>query len=130
MKNLKSFRMFESLDVSDLDFFWDFVNKVNYKSDNDYGRVSMYLVDNYSKEEIKKLEKVYRDLHEDLYNKYKDDWLGEPGINASDDSWNDLRADVISRGERFYNNINLRKLQLMADMNDYSENFGYSFQID
>jgi len=130
MKNLKSFRMFESIDISELEIFWDFVKKANYKSDNDYDRVSMYLVDNYSKEEIKKLENTYRDLHKDLYNKYKDDWLGEPGIDVSDDGWDDLRADVISRGEHFYNNINVRKLQLMANMVDYAENFGYSFQKD
>ncbi len=62
--------------------------------------------------------------------KYNTDWLGDPGIDVSDDGWDDLTSEVVGRGKEFYTNITVEKLQQMANDMDYRENFRYSFQTE
>jgi len=110
--------------------FWKLVKKVDWKSDNDYDRIKRYLLKNYTKEEIKDFSEIYSSFLDELYIRFEDNWLVEPGISVSDDGWWDLRADVIGRGKDFYNNITVKTLQSMANNHDYEENFGYSFNVD
>ena len=50
---------------------------------------------------------------------------------VSDDSYDDLRWQIVANGEEFYNNITLEKAQRMVDNNEYKECFAYAFhQID
>jgi len=50
---------------------------------------------------------------------------------VSDDSYDDLRWQIVANGEEFYNNITLEKAQKMADNYEYTESFAYAFhQID
>ena len=65
----------------------------------------------------------------ELGKRFHNDWLGDPGIGVSDDSWSDLRNEVVGRGKEFYENITVAKLQEMADSNDYNESFSYCFHI-
>jgi hypothetical protein len=65
----------------------------------------------------------------ELGKRFHNDWLGDPGIDVSDDSWGDLRNEVVGRGKEFYENITVRKLQDMANVMDYHESFSYCFQF-
>ena len=50
---------------------------------------------------------------------------------VSDDSYDDLRWQIVANGEEFYKNITLEKAQSMIDNNEFTESFGYAFhQID
>ena len=51
------------------------------------------------------------------------------GIDVGEDSWGDLRFDVISRGKEFYDKaINSSYvMKKMAEHRDYSESFIYGF---
>ena len=50
---------------------------------------------------------------------------------VSDDSYDDLRWQIVANGEEFYKNITLEKAQSMIDNNEYKECFAYAFhQID
>jgi len=110
--------------------FWELVEIVDWKSDNDYNRIKKYLLKNYTKSEIREYNDIYLSSLDYLYIRFENDWLGEPGISVSDDGWWDLRADVIGRGKEFYYTITAEKLMKMANKHDFDENFGYSFNID
>ena len=49
------------------------------------------------------------------------------GIDVGDDSWSDLRADVISRGKEFYDKAikSSYVMKKMAEHRDYKESFMY-----
>ena len=50
---------------------------------------------------------------------------------VSDDSYDDLRWQIVANGEEFYNNITVEKAQSMIDNNEFTECFAYAFhQID
>lgn len=120
----------EKEEPRDLRNFWAFVNKAQWKSDHDYNRIKTLFEND---EQRESLREDYQYLLDKLHEKFYDSWLGydgNGGINASDDSWWDLRADVIGRGKKFYEEITVKKLQHMANNYDYEENFGYSFQKD
>lgn len=111
----------------DYDNFWEFVRKADWQSDHDYKRIEKYITDNYNEIQQKKMRQIFNKLSSVLYNRFQEDWLGDPGIEVSDDGWSDLRAEVIGRGKEFYDNITVEKLQQMAIDNDYHESFAYSF---
>ena len=46
---------------------------------------------------------------------------------VSDDSYDDLRWQIVANGEEFYNNITLEKAQSMIDNDEYKECFAYAF---
>lgn len=110
------------------DFFWPIIEFLNYKSDNNYKRVKELILDLYrftgalSYDDIMLLIKILEfkltALEKNHGNKIK---------NVSDDSWSDLRADIVSRGEDFYNKavLDFDLVQRMADDNDYKESFYY-----
>lgn len=107
---------------------WDLIESLDWTIDNDYRRIEGELM--MMPRETSNLIREFVDKKQsELYNKFEDDWLGEPGIEVSDDGWSDLTAEVIGRGKKFYENITVKKLQLMAINNTYHENFTYSFQF-
>jgi len=111
------------------DQFWAQIEKLEWKIDADYKRIEQYLRDNFTISEVIRLKDFISEKVDLLYYKYESDWLAEPGIAVSDDSWGDLLNEVVGRGKEFYKNITVKKLQQMANIGDYFENFGYSFQF-
>ncbi len=110
------------------DFFWTVVDLVDYKSDNDYKRISSILKDlnkfaGVPAEKILILAKVLNFKCKILEKKWGDDIR-----NVSDDSWSDLKCDVVSRGKDFYEKIlnDFKTLQNMADEYNYTESFSYA----
>jgi len=106
--------------------FWKFVEKAGWLNDQNYTRINKKFK-SLSKEEQKELSDAFNKFHEDLYDEYKKDWIGTPGIEVSDDGWSDLRAEVIGRGKNFYDNISAEQLREMALNRDYKESFSYCF---
>ena len=108
------------------DVFWSIIDQLNWSKDKDYNRI---------KSELMEMDENFRDEISvfvsrkmiDLYDKYEQEWLSDPGIEVSDDGWSDLRAEIIGRGETFYNEISVKKLKEMALSMDYTESFIYSF---
>ena len=106
---------------------WAIIEKANWWKDHDYKRIAG---------EFQKLPKdVFKMLDEfitlkvrELSNRFEKDWLGDPGISVSDDGWMDLTGEVVGRGEKFYKEITVKKLQIMADDHDYRESFTYCLQ--
>ncbi len=112
----------------DEDELWDCIETLNWDFDPNYERIS------------KKLQELDREIAIQIYEfvcekvgdiqlKFEDDWLGDPGIDVSDDGWSDLTNEVVGRGREFYEKIDVECLQDMVDHNDYYENFSYSFQF-
>lgn len=111
---------------------WRLIEDATWKVDHDYDRIG----NEWSKldEDIfNQIEKFARNKQAELANKFEAAWLGNDGgggIGVSDDGWSDLTADVVGRGEEFYNSVTADKLREMADDDDYEENFMYSFNFD
>ena len=109
-------------------FFWPLVDILDYKSDNSYKRVKEIILDLYrftgalSYEDImlfiKILEFKLWALEKHHGNKIRE---------VSDDSWGDLKADIVSRGKDFYNRAisDFDLVQKMASDMDYKESFYY-----
>lgn len=108
---------------------WKTIEELEWTKDHDYNRIEDYLKDNFTIEDCLELSEFVNDMQDDLMARFHNDWLGDPGIDVSDDSWNDLTAEVVGRGKDFYKNITVKKLQEMANNRDYQENFRYSFQF-
>ncbi len=111
------------------DQYWKQIKELKWEEDHDYKRIEQYLKDNLTNSQAIQLDDFVSEKAEQLYLKYESDWLAEPGIAVSDDGWSDLLNEVVGRGKEFYKNITVKKLQQMADNNDYEENFSYSFHF-
>lgn len=111
------------------DQFWAQIEELEWQKDADYKRIEQYLKDNFTISEVIRLKDFISEKVDSLYSKYESDWLAEPGIAVSDDGWSDLLNEVVGRGKEFYENITVKKLQRMANIGDYFENFSYSFQF-
>ena len=123
----------EKYGISNIDkFFWRVVDLVDYKSDNDYDRIrEMFLNLNgfcgVSAEVFKALKEALKIKLDALDKRWGDD-IREVG----DDSWSDLRADIISRGRDFYNKAmtDFDMVQRMANEMDFEESFSYAFPYE
>lgn len=111
------------------DQFWAQIEELEWQKDADYKRIEQYLKDNFTVSQAIQLGDFVGEKVNQLYSKYESDWLAEPGIAVSDDGWSDLLNEVVGRGKEFYENITVKKLQRMANIGDYFENFSYSFQF-
>ena len=111
------------------DQYWQQIEELEWSKDGDYKRIKQQLIDTLTPSEIKQLVVFVRSKVNELGKRFHNDWLGDPGIGVSDDSWSDLRNEVVGRGKEFYENITVAKLQEMADSNDYNESFSYCFHI-
>lgn len=103
---------------------WNIIDGFNWKEDPDYKRVKREYK-SLPPEQRKQVGSFVAQKMEELNARFENDWLGEPGIPASDDGWNDICAEVIGRGQQFYDNITVAKLTEMAEKLDYTENFTY-----
>jgi len=113
---------------SEEDVFWNIIEKVNWKKDGNDNRIKNEL-SKLPKDTINKLRYFCYSKMAELSKKFDEEWLkhGSEGIEASDDGWYDIRAEVVGRGKKFYYSITKSKLQKMAIALDYKENFLYSF---
>ena len=101
---------------------WSLIKKLNYKIDDDYSRVGKEIA-KLTNAQAKELWEFVNSKAENLEKRF-----GDKIKRVGDDSWSDIRYDVISRGENFYNKVTLPILQRIVDRSDYSESFLYSFQ--
>jgi len=101
---------------------WALIDQSQWSKDKDYKRIQKIFskLPFLTKLELRGFVNDKIEALEDKYGK-KIQYLG-------DDSWWDLRADVVGRGKEFYNSITFDQLQKMALEVDYKENFEYSFQ--
>lgn len=106
---------------------WGIIEMANWAKDNNYNRIAKEF-NKLPAHKVEKLKEFIYSKHKELNEKFEKAWLGEDGgkgIDVSDDGWSDLRAEVIGRGEKFYNSITKQKLQKMANHLDYTESFLY-----
>lgn len=108
---------------------WGQIKKLNWWNDPNDDRVASELERYFTLNEMIRLRDFVDNKQRELMDKFNEDWLDNPGIGVSDDGWSDLTAEVIGRGEEFYNNITAEQLAEMADCNDYQESFLYCFHI-
>ena len=111
------------------DQYWKQIKELEWTKDHSYDRIEQYLKDNFTVSEAIQLSDFVKNKALALAVRFHGDWLGDPGIDVSDDGWSDLTAEVVGRGKKFYENITLKKLQEMANVMDYHENFSYGFQF-
>ena len=109
--------------------YWQQIEKLEWTKDHSYDRIEQYLKDNFTVSECIQLSDFVKNKTLALAVRFHDDWLGDPGIDVSDDGWSDLTAEVVGRGKEFYENITVAKLQEMANVMDYHESFSYCFQF-
>ena len=107
--------------------YWQQIEDLEWSKDGDYRRIEQQLKDNFPPSEARQLDDFANNKVIELGKRFNDDWLGDPGIDVGDDSWGDLRNEVVGRGKEFYENITVAKLQEMANTNDYNESFAYCF---
>jgi len=109
--------------------YWKQIEELEWAKDHDYKRIEQLIKNNFNIDEAIRLDHFVNNKVAELGTRFHDDWLGDPGIEVSDDSWSDLRNEVVGRGKEFYENITVGKLQEMANTNDYDESFSYCFQF-
>lgn len=101
--------------------FWEIVQELNFKSDNDFERCSYQLTSRFELGELLELEDIAWDLVRNLHLKFPHHQ------DISDDGWSDLCYDIVSRGKEFYESITEPKIKEMIKSKDYVTSFGYSF---
>ena len=87
------------------DQYWKQIEELEWSKDHDYKRIEQYLVENFTAVESVDLMKFTADMQDDLMARFHNDWLADPGIEVGDDGWNDLTAEVVGRGKKFYKSI-------------------------
>ena len=105
---------------------WKVIEDMNFNERGHTG-AGLYLVNEsgLSVDGMRKVESFARRKCGELYKQLFD------VTGVSDDSYDDLRWQIVANGEEFYNNITLEKAQSMIDNNEFTESFGYAFhQID
>ena len=110
---------------------WRLIEDATWKVDHDYDRIGNEWSE-LDEDIFNQLEEFARQKQAELANKFEAAWLGNDGgggFDCSDDGWSDLTADVVGRGEEFYNSVTANMLREMADVDDYEENFMYSFHF-
>ena len=105
---------------------WQVIEDMNFNERGHKG-AGLYLTNEsgLSLDGMRKVESFARLKCRQLYQQLFD------VTGVSDDSYDDLRWQIVANGEEFYNNITLEKAQSMIDNNEFTESFGYAFhQID
>lgn len=114
------------MDKSMESVMWQVIEDMNFNKRGHNG-AGLYLTNEsgLSLDGMRKVESFARRKCHQLYHQL----LNVTGV--SDDSYDDLRWQIVANGEEFYNNITLEKAQSMIDNNEFTESFGYAFhQID
>ena len=105
---------------------WQVIEDMNF-NERGHKKAGLYLTNEsgLSLDGMRKVESFARGKCRALYQRLFD----VKGV--SDDSYDDLRWQIVANGEEFYNNITLEKAQSMIDNNEFTECFSYAFhQID
>ena len=105
---------------------WQVIEDMNF-NERGHAGAGLYLTNEsgLSLDAMRKVESFARRKCNALYQQLFD----VKGV--SDDSYDDLRWQIVANGEEFYNNITLEKAQSMIDNNEFTECFAYAFhQID
>ena len=105
---------------------WQVIEDMNF-NERGHNGAGLYLTSKsgLSLDGMRKVESFARRKCRALYQRLFD----VKGV--SDDSYDDLRWQIVANGEEFYNNITLEKAQSMVDNNEFTECFAYAFhQID
>ena len=105
---------------------WQVIEDMNF-NERGHDGAGLYLTNEsgLSLDGMRKVESFARRKCGELYRQL----FNVTGV--SDDSYDDLRWQIVANGEKFYNNITLAKAQSMVDNNEYKESFAYAFhQID
>ena len=114
------------MDVVMESVMWQVIEDMNF-NERGHHKAGLYLTDEsgLSLDGMRKVESFARRKCSALYKQLLD------VTGVSDDSYDDLRWQIVANGEEFYNNITLEKAQSMVDNNEYKECFAYAFhQID
>jgi hypothetical protein len=109
------------------DRLWNRIEELNWTSDGDYRRIEDFIKNRYSFSSARELAEFVNSRATELGHEFEKAWLGDPGIACSDDSWSDLRYEVVGRGQEFFETITTSKFQYMALDRDYQESFEYCF---
>ena len=105
---------------------WQVIEDMNFNERGHKG-AGLYLTNKsgLSLDGMRKVESFARHKCSALYKQLFD------VTGVSDDSYDDLRWQIVANGEEFYKNITLEKAQSMIDNNEFTESFAYAFhQID
>ena len=105
-------------------FLWQQIEDMNFNERGHKG-AGKYLVEE-STLTFKGMKEV-RNFATEKANALYDQLFDVKGV--SDDSYDDLRWQIVANGEEFYNNITLEQAQKMADNYEYTESFAYAFHI-
>ena len=114
------------MDKSMESVMWQVIEDMNF-NERGHKEAGLYLINESGLKfgAVKQVESFARRKCAALYNQLFD----VKGV--SDDSYDDLRWQIVANGEEFYNNITLEKAQSMIDNNEFTECFAYAFhQID
>ena len=114
------------MDVVMESVMWQVIKDMNF-NERGHAGAGLYLTNEsgLSLDGMRKVESFARRKCNALYQQLFD----VKGV--SDDSYDDLRWQIVANGEEFYNNITLEKAQSMIDNNEFTECFAYAFhQID
>ena len=114
------------MDKSMESVMWQVIEDMNF-NERGHAGAGLYLTSEsgLSLDGMRKVESFARRKCNALYQQLFD------VTGVSDDSYDDLRWQIVANGEEFYNNITLEKAQSMIDNNEFTECFAYAFhQID
>ena len=114
------------MDKSMESVMWQVIEDMNF-NERGHNGAGLYLINEsgLSLDGMRKVESFARLKCRQLYQQLFD------VTGVSDDSYGDLRWQIVANGEEFYNNITLEKAQSMVDNNEFTECFAYAFhQID
>jgi len=110
------------MDKSMESVMWQVIEDMNF-NERGHKEAGLYLINESGLKlsAMKKVESFARRKCAALYNQLFD------VTGVSDDSYDDLRWQIVANGEEFYNNITLEKAQSMIDNNEFTESFAYAF---
>ena len=110
------------MDKSMESVMWQVIEDMNF-NERGHAGAGLYLTSEsgLSLDGMRKVESFARRKCNALYQQLFD----VKGV--SDDSYDDLRWQIVANGEEFYNNITLEKAQSMIDNNEFTESFAYAF---
>ena len=110
------------MDKSMESVMWQFIEDMNF-NERGHDGAGLYLTSESGLllDGMRKVESFARGKCNALYQQLFD----VKGV--SDDSYDDLRWQIVANGEEFYNNITLEKAQSMIDNNEFTESFAYAF---
>lgn len=112
--------------------FWKIIEKMNWKIDNNYKRISKELKEgkygdnktliqllNIFQEKINILNKKVKKMTNEEYIKY---------INLGDDGLSDVIAHIIGSGKKSFDSVLENNKNFKIYSQNYKESFSYSFQ--